>query len=489
MRTKEFKENKGITLIALVVTIIVLLLLAGVAVNTLAGENGVLNMAIGIGEKNDIGATKEDISLIVTNARINYMENAHVGNIVLTENDSTTIGQAVIDAVLPLNGTTIGKTSIEVTQAVNDNVEGDASISISTTDYVVNGTITLEDGMLTWREIEPNVPRIEGVPLTLELNTSSSITIPATLKGTTGTIQWTSSNENIATVEDGVVTASSTITKPSEKIIITVSATGCEDRICTVTVTKGLTAKEILTINPSATEAEEKSPYVIYKAGKNIDDTTNGETNEILCRVLYNDDTHGLQLISLNPVTDVTIGRIGSTGITSYSSAIVSLNNYSEAYLDNDGIAIDARCVGSISTINKDASGLVTGFKNKDGRVYQDKWRMVDCNYKEDKQQLTGIGAYSFSKKANGLDAETNDRYWLASKEKTDNGTKQTYYCNAVNKGGSQIRIQIFYTVSSYTDFIEQAGLRVVLLLDSNVKLTGTGENLGSESNPYGLKK
>ncbi len=36
------KSNRGITLIALVITIIVLLILAGVAVATLTGENGLL---------------------------------------------------------------------------------------------------------------------------------------------------------------------------------------------------------------------------------------------------------------------------------------------------------------------------------------------------------------------------------------------------------------------------------------------------------------
>ena len=35
-------KNKGITLIALVVTIIVLLILAGVSISMLTGENGIL---------------------------------------------------------------------------------------------------------------------------------------------------------------------------------------------------------------------------------------------------------------------------------------------------------------------------------------------------------------------------------------------------------------------------------------------------------------
>ena len=43
--TKETKKNGGITLIALVITIIVLLILAGVSIATLTGQNGVLSQA------------------------------------------------------------------------------------------------------------------------------------------------------------------------------------------------------------------------------------------------------------------------------------------------------------------------------------------------------------------------------------------------------------------------------------------------------------
>ena len=42
MRTKEIK---GITIISLVVTIIVLLILAGVSISTLVGENGIVDNA------------------------------------------------------------------------------------------------------------------------------------------------------------------------------------------------------------------------------------------------------------------------------------------------------------------------------------------------------------------------------------------------------------------------------------------------------------
>ena len=41
----EKNKQKGITLIALVITIIVLLILAGVSISMLTGENGILNQA------------------------------------------------------------------------------------------------------------------------------------------------------------------------------------------------------------------------------------------------------------------------------------------------------------------------------------------------------------------------------------------------------------------------------------------------------------
>ena len=45
MQKSESKNNRGITLIALVITIIVLLILAEVTIATLTGDNGILTKA------------------------------------------------------------------------------------------------------------------------------------------------------------------------------------------------------------------------------------------------------------------------------------------------------------------------------------------------------------------------------------------------------------------------------------------------------------
>ncbi len=58
--TKQ-KGNRGITLIALVITIIVLLILAGISIATLTGENGVLTKANTAKEQTEIADTIERV--------------------------------------------------------------------------------------------------------------------------------------------------------------------------------------------------------------------------------------------------------------------------------------------------------------------------------------------------------------------------------------------------------------------------------------------
>ena len=59
------KKEKGITLIALVITIIVLLILAGVSINMLTGQNGILTRAIEAKEKTEVAVSREKVVLEV----------------------------------------------------------------------------------------------------------------------------------------------------------------------------------------------------------------------------------------------------------------------------------------------------------------------------------------------------------------------------------------------------------------------------------------
>ena len=59
----HLRTHRGITLIALVITIIVLLILAAVSIATLTGENGILSQAEKASEQTEIGGEKEAIGL------------------------------------------------------------------------------------------------------------------------------------------------------------------------------------------------------------------------------------------------------------------------------------------------------------------------------------------------------------------------------------------------------------------------------------------
>ena len=59
------KNNKGITLIALVITIIVLLILAGVSIAMLTGSNGILTQATNADKTTTIATVREKVELAV----------------------------------------------------------------------------------------------------------------------------------------------------------------------------------------------------------------------------------------------------------------------------------------------------------------------------------------------------------------------------------------------------------------------------------------
>ena len=68
------KNNKGITLIALVVTIIVLLILAGVSIAMLTGDNGILSRASQSSVANAIGEGKDQVGLKVAECTSDYYD-------------------------------------------------------------------------------------------------------------------------------------------------------------------------------------------------------------------------------------------------------------------------------------------------------------------------------------------------------------------------------------------------------------------------------
>lgn len=98
------KNNKGITLIALVVTIIVLLILAGVSIAMLTGDNGILKNAKTAQENSAKGSLDEAAKIAVGNILTEKLTWPYTG----TENASSNptlaeVQKAITDEITSVN--------------------------------------------------------------------------------------------------------------------------------------------------------------------------------------------------------------------------------------------------------------------------------------------------------------------------------------------------------------------------------------------------
>ena len=91
------KQMKGITLIALVITIIVLLILAGVSIAMLTGDNGILTQATNAKEQTEISSEKEAIQLTMINKQVSNDSKYNIGKEL---NDKTLENSNIWDVIV-----------------------------------------------------------------------------------------------------------------------------------------------------------------------------------------------------------------------------------------------------------------------------------------------------------------------------------------------------------------------------------------------------
>ena len=82
------KANRGITLVALVITIIILLILAGISIKMLSGENGIISKILIAKEKNEIESTKEKLNTFIDELQIEKMGAAKLKDLEELEKES-----------------------------------------------------------------------------------------------------------------------------------------------------------------------------------------------------------------------------------------------------------------------------------------------------------------------------------------------------------------------------------------------------------------
>ena len=94
------KNNKGITLIALVVTIIVLLILAGVSIAMLTGDNGILGRGQQASTQTAVTNARDQVAMKVAECVTEYFAVSYAGASNSTYNTTTYTGANAVDAYI-----------------------------------------------------------------------------------------------------------------------------------------------------------------------------------------------------------------------------------------------------------------------------------------------------------------------------------------------------------------------------------------------------
>ncbi len=154
--------NSGITLIALVITIIVLLILAGVSLNLISGSDGILNKATNATSKNKKVAVEERFNLILSEWKMEKYISSKTFNDFLEEKTSS----KEIDGYETIENEKIeiSKDGYVITVDVDGNIVEEIYKS-GPKPLISNIRITLEDGT------EPeNYSQEIGTPLTIDFD-------------------------------------------------------------------------------------------------------------------------------------------------------------------------------------------------------------------------------------------------------------------------------------------------------------------------------
>jgi len=216
----NINRPNGITLVALVITIVVLIILAGVTINLTLGENGIFKKAEEVKQKESESSAREKLELVLVEANIeketntNYnkedfltemLENNNItveGDIVIVDNYIYLIDREKLEIVESLGETLIKLTSeVQEYLGVNENGKYEVSILLTIESDTDLQSILIQNPDGTTFEIIPEGSKV-AKDLTAELDETYTI-IATTVDGKTGTRKIIEKSvENIRTVEE-----------------------------------------------------------------------------------------------------------------------------------------------------------------------------------------------------------------------------------------------------------------------------------------------
>ena len=295
---QKFKENKGITLIALVVTIIVLLILAGISIAMLTGQNGILNRATEA--KNTTGTTQvdEQVKLSVAEALSNGL------GTITEDNLKKALDSNVGSGKYELTGDAVNGWTIKAADKTY-NISGKGEISggnnggnsgENTGGGTENGGTT---GGNTSEEIEFSLNETQKT-LSIDGEDKGYFTLKAIFTKGSGTVTWENSNTGAVAVEG---TGNSIKVKALAEGEATITAS-CKGKTATCNVkVENVVSSEYI-----------DDSYVEYNVSYTDVDTETEYTNltgwRVLNKVDNGDGTSNLDIIS----TGIPAGLYYNTG-------------------------------------------------------------------------------------------------------------------------------------------------------------------------------
>ena len=278
----EVKEkNRGITLIALVVTIIVLIILEGISISMLTGQNGILNRAVEAKEKTQVANEKEAVNMAAMEA--------------LTEGKGTITKEILTKTMKSY----LGKNDVELTGNGPWQYAGsDGAYTIGTSGKVAQGWVYVYDNTQSVKEAPVGVTNGK---ITLHIgdyinyNPASSATYKSEV-GITQTKTYTTNGPNWSG--------------------------GTQDF-------PGYKASDY----QAALDAPENSDKKNYGNGYGVQDYLASQASSVKWQVIGADEETGeLLIFANNKVSDLRI-----QGITGYLHGIDELNNACNVYGQGKG--------------------------------------------------------------------------------------------------------------------------------------------------------
>ncbi|MNS82809.1 hypothetical protein D3C72_1165650 [compost metagenome] len=176
----KLKKQKAITLIALIITIVVILILTSVMLAILNGDNGLLNKAKIASEQSNEAKAKETLNLALQEARLEKLDNSN-----LNSNDSLSLFlQSRIEGII-----------------INDNI-----VTIDGYSFKIDGTkLSIIESLGTADQLINNINNTGLIGKVSQINTSGISNLEILGKTSGGTEETISYASNIIVYEGNVV--------------------------------------------------------------------------------------------------------------------------------------------------------------------------------------------------------------------------------------------------------------------------------------------